>query len=582
MTQAEALSILKTGANVFLTGEPGSGKTHTINQYVNHLRRHGIEPAITASTGIAATHIGGLTIHSWSGLGIRTTLNKYDLNDIAGKDYVAKRVKRAKVLIIDEVSMLPPNFLLMLDLVCRRIKDNQMPFGGMQTILVGDFFQLPPIVRQNSYQPAQNKLMEMPIETFAYQSPAWRGAKLNVCYLTEQHRQDDADYLDLLSAIRRDEFGEKHLSRLISRKFLANETPEDLPKLFSHNVNVDRVNEEKLHKLHGRSEIFMMKAKGSKPLIESLKKGCLSPERLELRVGASVMFTKNNPKEGFYNGTLGTVEGFNYSTGQPQVRLKDGRKIEVEPMDWLVEENGDVRAKLSQLPLRLAWAITVHKSQGMSLESAVMDLSEVFEFGQGYVALSRVRRLHGLYLLGWNERAFCVHPEALAQDVVFIKESDNLTQELEKLSLSELSDRHEDFLTHCGGISEGVNFNHGKLIKKVKVEKPKTHHETLLLCQQKKTISQIAAARGLKEGTIISHIEKLLAEEQIAQSEIAHLFEAGFKEVLPDILAVFKELATDQLVPVFVRLHGDYSYEELRLARLMLIRSVFRHLKTLP
>ena len=131
------------------------------------------------------------------------------------------------------------------------------------------------------------------------------------------------------------------------------------------------------------------------------------------------MFTKNNLKEGFVNGTLGVVEGFEKMDNSPDAKTRSGKRIKVEPRDWTVEENGRVRARLTQRPLRLAWAITVHKSQGVSLDEAVVDLSQVFEFGQGYVALSRVRRLSGLHLLGWNERAFQVHPEVLAKDEMF-------------------------------------------------------------------------------------------------------------------------------------------------------------------
>ncbi|HCM43578.1 TPA: AAA family ATPase, partial [Candidatus Kaiserbacteria bacterium] len=143
MKQAEALAILKTGANVFLTGEPGSGKTHTINQYVAYLRSCGIEPAITASTGIAATHIGGYTIHSWSGIGVRRDLTNYDLDRIGQNRNVVRRVGNARILIIDEVSMLSAQTLAMVDAVCRELRRSGQPFGGLQTVLVGDFFQLP-------------------------------------------------------------------------------------------------------------------------------------------------------------------------------------------------------------------------------------------------------------------------------------------------------------------------------------------------------------------------------------------------------------------------------------------------------
>src|ERR1035437_5758827 len=159
MTQEHALNILKTGANVFLTGEPGAGKTHTINALVNYLRSCDVEPAITASTGIAATHIGGMTIHSWSGIGIKTKLDKYDLDKIASSEYIVKRVNRTKVLIIDEVSMLSPNMLDMIDMVCREIKQNPEPFGGIQIILVGDFFQLPPIVKKDFEDNKQTSIL---------------------------------------------------------------------------------------------------------------------------------------------------------------------------------------------------------------------------------------------------------------------------------------------------------------------------------------------------------------------------------------------------------------------------------------
>ncbi|MEK7578701.1 MAG: AAA family ATPase, partial [Patescibacteria group bacterium] len=173
MTQSQALSILKSGANVFLTGEPGSGKTHTVNEYAAYLRARGAEPAITASTGIAATHIGGITIHSWSGIGIKTRLDKYGLNKIASNKRIAKRVQRSKVLIIDEVSMLPPETLSMVDAVCREINHNSEPFGGIQIVLVGDFFQLPPIIKTEAGDNAQTALIEESPARFAYDSPAW-------------------------------------------------------------------------------------------------------------------------------------------------------------------------------------------------------------------------------------------------------------------------------------------------------------------------------------------------------------------------------------------------------------------------
>jgi len=452
VTQDQALDILKTGANVFLTGEPGAGKTHTINTFVGYLRSCDIEPAVTASTGIAATHIGGMTIHSWSGIGIKTKLDKYDLDKIASSEYIAKRINRTKVLIIDEVSMLSANTLDMVDMVCREVKQNGEAFGGIQIILVGDFFQLPPIVKKEN-ENNQNKLMPDVGNSgiFACDSGAWKRAHLIICYLTEQHRQDDKDFLSVLSAIRANNVLEEHRNYINSRQIDNYDMPENITKLFSHNFNVDNVNGNELSKIEDASKSFTMIGSGNDKLVEVLKKGCLSPENLELKVGAVVMCTKNNQKERFANGTLGIVIGFDEFSGYPIIKTKSGRNINVEPMDWVVEENGKIRAQITQVPLRLAWAITVHKSQGMSLDAAIMDLSQVFEFGQGYVALSRVRRLSGLYILGINEHALKVSPKILKKDIDFKKQSEEAVKVFGELSTEELKKMHENFVVASGG-----------------------------------------------------------------------------------------------------------------------------------
>ncbi|MFA6325228.1 MAG: PIF1 family DEAD/DEAH box helicase [Candidatus Paceibacterota bacterium] len=453
MTQKDALDILKTGVNVFLTGEPGSGKTYTINQYINYLRDSGVEVAITASTGIAATHIGGMTIHSWSGIGIKNKLDKYDLDKIASNEYVSKRIRRAKVLIIDEISMLSAQTLSMVEAVCREIKQNHEPFGGLQIIFVGDFFQLPPIIRSNiEEKKIQATLLEEKEEgVFSCDSSAWKKAKPIICYLTEQYRQDDIDFSAILSAIRKNTFNKEHLQKIEKRKIKKDNFPKNAPKLFSHNVNVDYVNNQTLLKIEKETEIFTMTGDGPDALVATMKKGCLSPEVLYLKIGAEVMFTKNNQKEGFVNGTLGTVIDFSRSSKNPIIETKNGRTIEVEPMEWSVEENGRIRAKITQVPLRLAWAITVHKSQGMSMDSAVMDLSEVFEYGQGYVALSRVRRLSGLHIINLNEKAFKVHPEILVKDKIFKEESKEAIKIFSKLPVEKLKKMHSNFIKATGG-----------------------------------------------------------------------------------------------------------------------------------
>ncbi len=530
MTQKEALDILKTGANVFLTGEPGAGKTHTINEYVNYLRDSDVEVAITASTGIAATHIGGMTIHSWSGIGIKNKLDKYDLDKIASNEYVSKRIRRAKVLVIDEISMLSSTTLSMVDAVCREVNNTHEAFGGLQVIFVGDFFQLPPIIKRETEQKLQASLMDDgPEPIFACDCPAWEKARPIVCYLTEQYRQDDEVFLSILSAIRSNTFDQEHFEQLEERKVDRANLPEKAPKLYSHNVDVDSVNTVTLSKIESDTEEFIMDSVGPDALVAILKKGCLSPENLYLKIGAEVMFTKNNPKEGFVNGTLGTVVEFQKGSRSPIVQTRNGKRIIVEPMEWSVEENGKIKAKIIQIPLRLAWAITVHKSQGMSMDSAIMDLSDVFEYGQGYVALSRVRRLSGLHIIGFNARAFQVHPEILEKDAMFHEQSKDAEKLFAEISKDKLLKMHSNFVTASGGkIVKESRKNSGTINTKKRraskdtarrdsAESPNAYKswtteedEKLFELFEKKTpIKDLAKEFGRKRGAISARLEKL-------------------------------------------------------------------------
>lgn len=565
MTQSQALKILKSGANVFLTGEPGSGKTYVINQYVTYLRSHGIQPAITASTGIAATHIGGMTIHSWSGIGIKDRLNKTELRSIVTNDYVSKRVKAAKVLIIDEVSMLAPQTLQMIDAICRGVRDNSKSFGGLQVVLVGDFFQLPPINKNFADESSQENLFDEEKYRFVYDSPIWNQTKFTTCYITEQHRQDDSDLVSILTKIRNNSFDELSLSHIKKRKIDLTKVPDNVPKLYSHNIDVDAVNNRMLAKIPAKARYFNMTTKGSEAIIRAMKKGCLSPENLYLKVGASVMFTKNNSKDGYVNGTLGVVDGFNKETGLPIIKLRNGRKIKVNYADWTIENNGNVRGRLSQIPLRLAWAITVHKSQGISLDEAVIDLSKVFEFGQGYVAISRVKRISGVYLLGWNEMAFQVNSDVLKKDQDFYNYSADAEMEFSQFCEEEISKQHKDFIINCEGQIDIIDVKYNNKKKKIS-----THDETLKLWNDGLEIKQIAKERGLVQKTILGHIEELVNNGKIKRSELLRIVPPDLLSGLPKIQAVFKKLDTRKLSLVFDYFQGKYSYDDLKLARMLM------------
>jgi ATP-dependent DNA helicase PIF1 len=569
MKQETALEILKTGVNVFLTGEPGSGKTHTVNAYVRWLREHGVAPAITASTGIAATHINGMTIHSWCGIGIKKSISSHDLDAIADNERVARRVCNANVLIIDEVSMLSAPTLSMAESVCRKLRRQDKPFGGLQVVLVGDFFQLPPVVTREESGSAQLDLEEDTaakiLVPFAFRSRAWESANLVVCYLTEQHRQEDTALLELLSLVRSGTTDEHAQTALATRRVDEHQTPWDLPRLYSHNSNVDQMNDARLASIPGMAKTYHMTSRGSERLVATLQRGCLSPEELTLKVGARVMFTKNSPDGSFVNGTIGEVQSFT-DEGMPIVKTLRGRRVFVEPMEWAITDGVRVLARIAQLPLRLAWAITIHKSQGMTLDAAVMDLSQAFEYGQGYVALSRVRSLAGLHLLGWNERSLQVHPEVIAQDQDFKQRSAKAQAKFADMPKAEQASLVRKFVINCGGKPEG-----GVMIdEKKSAARGSTYQTTLELVKSGKAIPDIAKIRSLTEGTITSHILRLHADGRLTSAELEPHVSPALKHALPKIQAAFQKLGLEHLSPVFNELNGAYSYDDLRLARALL------------
>ncbi len=420
MTQEQALKILKTGENVFLTGPPGSGKTYVLNKYIEYLKENNVPVAVTASTGIAATHMNGQTIHSWSGLGIRETLNQDDLDNLVSKPHVRERVSNVEVLIIDEVSMIHAYQIDIVDRICRELRGDVRPFGGLQVVFSGDFFQLPPV--------ASGEGREIKFITESY---VWREMDTKICYLEEQHRHTEGRLADILGRIRRQEVDNDLRKDLLEGNGGFKIKPT---RLYTHNRDVDVINKRELDKIDEKEVNFRMSSKGKEVLVEILKRGCLAPENLILKKGAEVMFLKNNFDKGYVNGTVGKVVSFDKGTGYPVVETLEGEEILVEPASWHFEEEGEVKASIIQIPLRLAWAVTVHKSQGMTLDVAEIDLSKAFEKGMGYVALSRVKSLGGLDLKGLNGVALEVRDEAVSLDKYLAVSSKETEDFLDKLS----------------------------------------------------------------------------------------------------------------------------------------------------
>lgn len=437
MLQEEALDILKLGKNVFLTGAAGSGKTYVLNKYITYLKRHQVQTAVTASTGIAATHLQGMTIHSWSGIGVKDRLDEKELDKLSSNERIRKHYETTRVLIIDEISMLHPHQLEMVDGIAKNILKNDLPFGGMQVVLCGDFFQLPPV----SSSAASEKY-------FAFECAAWENSDFHVCYLHEQHRQGDDPLLDILNDIRSGTAGEHTKVPLRTRYKKEPQSAVKPTKLYSRNINVDTINESELLGITSEEKSFSMTTKGHSSLIEGLKKTCLAPEELHIKVGAEVMFIKNDPYGDYVNGTRGVVTGFAKTTqGWPIVKTCDGKNITAYPEEWKFEDNGKIRAIISQVPLRLAWAITIHKSQGMTLDAVEVDLGDTFEPGMGYVALSRVRRLDGLKLMNLNDMALRVHPKILQHDQTFKDNSDATTAYLRSLTTEEMTKAQQKIIS---------------------------------------------------------------------------------------------------------------------------------------
>jgi hypothetical protein len=550
MTQDQALQVLTFGKNVFLTGAAGSGKTYLLNQYIQWLRERGIEPAITASTGIAATHIGGQTIHSWSGIGVKDYLTDYDLDYIEQNERLVKRFRATRVLIIDEVSMLSAPTLDAVNQALQAGLRSQLPFGGIQVVLCGDFFQLPPVSRGSQ-------------SIFAFESDVWRELQLHVCYLLDQYRQNDDELLSVLNAIRDGNVAPGHRATLASR--LGVEPQGDVPHLYTHNVDVDRLNQSRLDALPGKVMRFAMRTKGSKARVETLKKGLLVPELLELKEGATVMFVKNSQQGGYVNGTVGTVTGF--KSGIPQILTRDGSRIDADYESWTIQDGDTVRAEVTQIPVRLAWAVTVHKSQGLTLDAARIDLSKTFVAGQGYVALSRARALSGLYLEGISDRVYERHEGVAHEDTYFRAESEKIVRRLERTDLTRAAELAHISMVQLGG-HEPIP---GKKPTK-KAGKVSTYEKTAALVRDGRMVSEIAHDRGLTPETVVSHLEHLRIHGTFSEGDIAYLLAEAedIADCLDEIRDAFEKTAEWTLSPVHRAFEGRFSYRDLRFARLFI------------
>ena len=314
MDQTLAQEILLSSQSALLTGPAGTGKTHVLGQFIRQCRADGKYVSVTATTGLAATHLGGSTIHAWAGIGIHDSLpnNFFDHLSKTRRDIIAK----TDVLIIDEISMLHDYRLDMIDEVCRRVREvpNQ-PFGGLQVVMSGDFFQLPPVNRDGGRQGG-----------FVVQSQAWRQLDPAILYLDQQYRQQEGDaLLDILTAMRAGDLRRRHAEHLLARTEVEPPHESDLTELHTVNIDVDRINQARLAELPGDEVSYQRSSTGGQNYVDTLQRSILAPEVLVLKRGALVMAIKNDQARRFANGSIGRVTDFEPGTDYPVVELGAAR-----------------------------------------------------------------------------------------------------------------------------------------------------------------------------------------------------------------------------------------------------------------
>lgn len=395
------------GRNCFLTGAGGTGKSTQLRAFIAECPRR---VSVTAPTGVAALNVSGMTIHRFCGMLIGPAPGQ------SNEDYFAQlqrdprrsilagfnRVRRCEVLVVDEVSMLPGRQLEFVEFLFRRLRGRDEPFGGCQVIATGDFLQLPP-VRTSDTEPYD----------WAFQSAAWASAEFRTFLLEKVRRQDEASFVRALADFRVGRvWGDS--ARILQARVRSN-PPAAMPRLFTHNVQVDKWNGFQLSELAGDETVLHAEQSGPELQRGFLTRNLLTPATLVLKPGALVMFTVNKNEPGrteplFVNGQIGTVE--DVAPGAVTVRSKTGALVRVGRFTWRYTQDDPESATFAQFPLRLAWAMTIHKAQGLTLDSAYLDIRAAREPGQAYVAVSRVRSLAGLHFKEWFKGVH-VSPEAI-------------------------------------------------------------------------------------------------------------------------------------------------------------------------
>ncbi|XP_014371253.2 ATP-dependent DNA helicase PIF1 [Papilio machaon] len=396
--QQRVLEACLSGKNIFFTGSAGTGKSFLLKRIVTALPPD--VTVATASTGVAACHIGGTTLHAFAGIGDGSGSLENLCQKATKLPLVAQKWRKCKHLIIDEISMVDGAFFEKLEAVARYVRKNDKPFGGIQLILCGDFLQLPPVVDKSKNA-----------KKFCFQSPCWDKC-IELCFeLKEIHRQTDQEFITILNSIRIGRVTMEISDRLLGTAKQKIESDGILAtRLCSHTNDSKMINNSKLRDLSGEEKIFA--SQDSDNATNMLDNQTIAPSKLVLKIGAQVMLLKNiNVNAGLVNGARGVVVRFD--EGLPVVRFKNKKEYTARAERWYVKNSSGTLLCRKQIPLNLAWAFSIHKSQGLTLDCVEMSLSKIFEAGQAYVALSRAQSLDTLRVLDFDSRHVWADPNVL-------------------------------------------------------------------------------------------------------------------------------------------------------------------------
>lgn len=556
----------KTDMSLFLTGKAGTGKTTFLREVVLYTKKKCI---VLAPTGIAAVNAGAMTIHSFFQFGLGPFVQGViePKSDFRINKSKLELIRHLQLLIIDEVSMVRADLMDHIDVELRRIRRNSKPFGGVQLLMIGDLQQLPPIAHGG-----EDELLRQYYKTlYFFSSAALKSMKYSCIELKNVYRQTDRHFIDILNHARDCILTSQDISDLNARYIPGfSPKPEDgYIRLMTHNRQVDYVNETELEKLDSKPYTFVAAVTGTFP-----EESYPTADSLTLKKGAQVMFIKNDPERRFINGTLGEVKGIDKNS--IAVRLAEsGTVIDVEPMEWqniryqFDEESKEISSRqigrFKQYPLKAAWAITVHKSQGLTFDKAIIDVHAAFSPGQAYVALSRCRTLDGLVLGSPVSASVFMRDNAVDAYMNYI------SRPVEELAFSSC---YEYFEYEKKPDPEEV-----APVKKVKVnqEKPKkvnkeeprddtgkklnTFEYSYWLYNQGNTVEQIAEIRGLNQSTIEGHLARYVASGDID----VHEFVDG--DTLQKVEAYCMEHPEEKaLKPIFEHFDAKIPYSVLRMA----------------